>query len=59
MQSSVHGISPLLKHKDVNKVAENFAKNNGFVSYWKTSALFGTNVKNVFDQAIYATYENR
>ena len=57
--SSVYHLTPLLKNKDIDKVAQHFVDNNGFEAYWKTSALFGTNVKNVFDQAIFSTYENR
>ena len=46
-------ISPLLEHSDINRVAAHFAKQNGLVSYWRTSSLFGENTKNVFDEAIY------
>ena len=57
--SSIHHLTPLLKNKDIDKVAQHFADNNGFEAYFKTSSLFGTNVKNVFDQAIFSTYDNR
>ena len=50
---------PLLKNRDIDKVAQHFADSNGFEAYWKTSALFGTNIKNVFDSAIFSTMENR
>lgn len=33
-------------------LAREFAFKNDFQNYIKTSALFGTNVKNVFDEAI-------
>ena len=52
-------LSPLLEHSDINRVASHFAKQNGFASYWRTSSLFSENTKNVFDEAIYCTYENR
>ena len=57
--SSIHHLTPLLKNKDIDTVAQHFADNNGFEAYFKTSSLFGTNVKNVFDQAIFSTYDNR
>ena len=59
---SSHGdtyLSPLLEHSDINKVATHFAKQNSFTSYWRTSSLFSENTKNVFDEAIMKTYENR
>ena len=59
---SSHGdtiLSPMLEHSDINKVATHFAKQNSFTSYWRTSSLFSENTKNVFDEAIMKTNENR
>ena len=59
---SSHGdtiLSPMLEHSDINKVATHFATQNSFTSYWRTSSLFSENTKNVFDEAIMKTNENR
>ena len=57
--TSLASLSPMLEHSDINKVATHFAKQNSFTSYWRTSSLFSENTKNVFDEAIMRTYENR
>lgn len=44
---------------DINVMAKMYAKRKGFHKYYATSSLFGTNVKNVFDEAIEQTYQNR
>ena len=46
-------------NQDVDLVAQDFVEKNGLTSYWKTSSLFGSNVKNIFDEAIKCTYEFR
>ena len=59
---SSHGdthLSPMLEHGDIHKVATHFAKQNSFANYWRTSSLFSENTKNVFDEAIVKTNENR
>jgi hypothetical protein len=40
-------------------LAKEFAEQKGFEAYFKTSALFGSNVKNVFDEAIFKVYQAR
>ena len=47
-----------LEH-DIHKMAALYAKKKGFAQYLQTSSLFGTNVKNVFDEAIEHTINNR
>ena len=44
---------------DIHKLAAFYAKQKGFAKYLQTSSLFGTNVKNVFDEAIEHTVNNR
>ena len=44
---------------DINNMAKRWGKKKGFKIYLETSSLFGTNVKNVFDEAIQSTYNNR
>jgi hypothetical protein len=41
---------------ELDFLAREFAFKNDFQKYIKTSALFGTNVKNVFDEAIQHVY---
>lgn len=41
---------------EIDFLAQEFAEQKGFEGYFKTSALFGTNVKNVFDEAIFKVY---
>jgi len=40
-------------------MAQLYAKRKGFARYFATSSLFGTNVKNVFDEAIQQTINQR
>lgn len=44
---------------ELDVLAEEFANRKGFEGYFKTSALFGTNVKNVFDEAIFTVNQIR
>ena len=41
---------------DINFIARMYAKRKGFLKFYDTSALFGSNVKTVFDEAIEQTY---
>ena len=41
------------KADEIDFLARDFAIHKDFVGYFKTSALFGSNVKNVIDEAIY------
>ena len=45
--------------QDINTMAKLWSKRKGFTHYYKTSSLFGTNVKNIFDEAIQQTYIHR
>ena len=40
-------------------MAQLYARKKGFARYFATSSLFGTNVKNVFDEAIQQTINLR
>lgn len=44
---------------NIDVIAKAYAKRKGFAKYLATSALFGSNVKTVFDEAIELTYMNR
>ena len=45
--------------KDINTMAKFWAKRKGFACYLPTSSLLGENVKNIFDEAIQQTFNNR
>ena len=45
--------------RDINVMARVWAKKKNFACYLPTSSLFGSNVKNVFDEAIERTYNYR
>lgn len=44
---------------ELNLLAREFVKQKGFKGYFATSALFGSNVKNVFDEGIFQVYRAR
>ena len=46
-------------NNDIHKLAQLYAKQNGFEQYLQTSSMLGTNVKNVFDIAIQRTLDHR
>ena len=46
-------------HMTIHNLAQLYATKNGFAKYLQTSSLFGTNVKNVFDEAIQQTVNHR
>ena len=45
--------------QDIHKLAAIYAKRKGFAQYLQTSSLLGSNVKNVFDEAIQHTLNHR
>ena len=51
--------NPKLNKKVSLEQAENLADFEGFVSFYKTSALFGDHVKSVFDEAVHSVLKNR
>ena len=54
MISSIFGSST-----QITRIAEMYSQKKGFDAHYETSSLFGTNVKNVFDEAIHSCYQFR